>query len=234
MHSPFKCAIMIAMNKAVCQEQKIIIRRRWNARGLKLSVNRAGAVVLSMPFFYPKPLALDFVKKHQDWIDKQKSRQKPALHFTAGATISVLGQSLLIRHFPDAHFATRISGAELQVSGDSAFVHRRVADFVRRETGAYIGRRAPELAAQIGQKINRITLKDTTSRWGSCSGKKNLNFCWRLGLAPVFVLDYIIAHEVAHLSEMNHGPRFWRLVSRLTDNRGNAEIWLRRYGSTLR
>ena len=225
---------MIDMKEPVCQEQKIIIRRRLNARGLKLSVNRAGQVVLSLPFFYPKPLALAFVKKHQDWITAQRARLKSTLHFASGQTVSVLGQPLLICHFPGAHFATHIAGSELHVSGDAAFIHRRVTDFIRRETGDYIGRRAPELAAKIDQKINRITLKDTTSRWGSCSGQKNLNFCWRLGLAPLFVLDYIIAHEVAHLAEMNHGPRFWRLVSHLTDDRSRAEIWLRRHGPTLR
>ncbi|MBR6412442.1 MAG: M48 family metallopeptidase [Alphaproteobacteria bacterium] len=222
------------MNKIICQEQKIIIYRRLNARGLRLRLNRQGEIVLSIPFFYPKRMALSFIKDHQDWIDKQKARLKPALSFSDGQEISVLGQQLQIRHIPDAHFATHIEGNELHVSGDSAFLNRRVTDFVRAQTLSYIHQKAPELATRIGKKINRISLKDTTSRWGSCSGKKNLNFCWRLGLAPQFVLDYIIAHEVAHLAEMNHGPRFWRVVSQLTDERSTAEIWLRRHGSELR
>ena len=225
---------MIAMNKPVCQEQKIIIYRRLNARGLKLRLNRRGEVVLSIPFFYPKRMALAFIKEHQDWIDKQKSRLKNSLFFSDTQAISILGKSLQIRHFPDAHFATHIEGNELHVSGDSAFLNRRVTDFVRAQTLFYIQQKAPELANRIGQKVNHISLKDTISRWGSCSGKKNLNFCWRLGLAPQFVLDYIIAHEVAHLAEMNHGPRFWNLVSQLTDYRSAAEIWLRRHGSELR
>ena len=222
------------MKESICQEQKIIIRRRVNARGLRLHVNRQGAIVLSMPFFYPKHLALSFIKKHQDWIDTQKSRLKPSLHFRDGQSISLLDQNLTIRHFPDQHFATHTHGNELYVSGDLSFLHRRVTDFIRHQTESYIHKKAPELAHQIDQKIHHISLKDTTSRWGSCSGKKNLNFCWRLGLAPTFVLDYIIAHEVAHLAHLNHGPQFWQLVSRLTDRRSEAEIWLRRHGSTLR
>ena len=120
------------------------------------------------------------------------------------------------------------------VGGETDFVNRRVLDFVKRETAAYIDEKARKMAAQIGKKVNRITMKDTSSRWGSCSGKGNLNFCWRLGLAPVFVLDYIIAHEVAHLQEMNHSLRFWRVVSELCSCRSEAEIWLRRHGQSLR
>jgi len=225
---------MIGMNKDICQEQKITIRRRLRAQRLRLHLNRRGEIILSIPFFYPKQQALHFVQEHQDWINRQKDRLKHTLRFQANQTISLLGQPLLICHFPTDHFATHIEGNELHVSGDSAFTHRRITDFVRCQTESYIQRKASELAAQIGQKINRISLKDTTSRWGSCSGKKNLNFCWRLGLAPLFVLDYIIAHEVAHLCEMNHGPRFWRLVSQLTEHRSQAEIWLRRNGSSLR
>ena len=225
---------MIDMNKTICQEQKIIIYRRLNAHKLRLRLNRQGEIVLSIPFFYPKRLALSFVKEHQDWIDRQKERLPQSLSFSDGQEISILGKPLKIRHIPNGRFATHIEGAELHVSGDSAFLNRRVTDFVRTQTLSYIQGKAPELASRIGQKINRISLKDTTSRWGSCSGKKNLNFCWRLGLAPSFVLDYIIAHEVAHLAEMNHGPRFWRVVSTLTDERSTAEIWLRRHGSELR
>ena len=234
MHSPFKYVIMINMKETICQEQKIIIRRHMGAKGLRLRLNRHGDVVLSMPLFYPKRSALSFIEKHQDWINTQRFHLKPTLSFRDGQSLSILGQDLTIRHFPDGHFPTHIQGNDLCVAGDASFLHRRVTDFIRHETEAYIHQKAPELAHQIGQKIHRISLKDTTSRWGSCSGKKNLNFCWRLGLAPTFVLDYIIAHEVAHLTHLNHGPQFWQLVSKLTDRRSEAEIWLRRHGSTLR
>ena len=222
------------MKEIICQGQKIIIRRYFRTRFLRLRVNRRGEVILSIPFLCPQRTALAFIEAHQDWIKDQQAHSKKHLYFQDGQTISLLGQSLQIQHIPNARFATHIEGEKLCVSGDSSFLNRRVTDFVKHQTETYIQDKAPRLAAQIGQRVNHISLKDTTSRWGSCSGKKNLNFCWRLGLAPLFVLDYIIAHEVAHLAEMNHGPRFWRLVSELTDNRSTAEIWLRRHGSTLR
>jgi len=222
------------MKKNNCQDENIIIKRVVGSHHLRLSVNKQGQVVLRMPFFCPKGVALRFLDSHQDWIEEQKEKRAKQLTFRDGMSLTVLGESVVIRHCEEERRGTCIEGGELLVSGDMAFLDRRVCDFIKKQTAVYIDRKARELAAQIGQKINHISLKDTTSRWGSCSGKKNLNFCWRLGLAPLFVLDYIIAHEVAHLQEMNHSLKFWRVVSQLCDRRSDAEIWLRRHGNSLR
>ena len=221
------------MKQTACQD-KIIIRRKIGSNCLRLSVNRHGQIVLTMPFFCLKTVAERFIKEHQDWIDTQKKKVTTRLTFQDGQNLTLLGQSLTIKHNPSNHQPTRIEDNYLVVGGDITFLHRRVSDFVRRQTATYIDCKAREMADRIGHRINRISLKDTTSRWGSCSGKKNLNFCWRLGLAPPYVLDYIIAHEVSHLQEMNHSQRFWRVVSQLCDKRADAEIWLRRHGHTLR
>jgi len=89
------------------------------------------------------------------------------------------------------------------------------------------------MAASIEEKAGRISVRDTRSRWGSCSAKGNLSFSWRLILAPEFVLNYVVAHEVAHLIERNHGPKFWKLVARLDDQADAARKWLRRNGEAL-
>jgi hypothetical protein len=89
-----------------------------------------------------------------------------------------------------------------------------------------MGRRARRLAAQLDRKVARITVRDTTTRWGSCSATGNLAFSWRLIMAPEAVLHYVVAHEVAHLVEMNHGPRFWKLVERLVPHVGRQRAWL--------
>ena len=88
-------------------------------------------------------------------------------------------------------------------------------------------------AAALGVRARRITLRDQKSRWGSCTSDGNLSFSWRLVLAPPIVLDYVAAHEVAHLSEMNHGPRFWRLVEDVCPRFREAEQWLRTEGKAL-
>jgi len=222
------------MKKTSCQAENIIIHRTWRSHTLRLSVDRMGRIVLRIPFLCPKGTAINFLNKHIDWVRDQQCKQTPPLTFSDGQSVSVLGQQLQIRHDPLGHFPTHVQGSYLMVSGDSAFLNRRVTDFIKGQTQNYIGIKAPALAKKINCSVNRIVLKDTTSRWGSCSGKNNLNFCWRLGMAPLYVLDYIIAHEVAHLKEMNHSPKFWQVVSGICDDRSSAEIWLRRNGHTLR
>ena len=88
-------------------------------------------------------------------------------------------------------------------------------------------------AENLGLRPRRVTIRDQVSRWGSCSSARVLSFSWRLILAPAFVLDYVAAHEVAHLKEMNHGPRFWAAVKRTFPRMDEARRWLRRHGAEL-
>ena len=98
-------------------------------------------------------------------------------------------------------------------------------DFLKREARKEFEARTLEYAARLGVRHKRITVRDTASRWGSCSAQRSLSYSWRLILAPPFVLDYVVAHEVAHMREMNHGPRFWKLVRDLVgDPRQRAEL----------
>src|SRR6266851_3949428 len=91
-----------------------------------------------------------------------------------------------------------------------------------------VGRRVRRLALQLDRKVRRITVRDTTTRWGSCSASGNLAFSWRLIMAPEAVLHYVVAHEAAHLVEMNHGARFWKLVDRLVPHVERQRDWLNR------
>ncbi|MEK9723064.1 MAG: M48 family metallopeptidase, partial [Rhodospirillaceae bacterium] len=93
--------------------------------------------------------------------------------------------------------------------------------------------RSGTAAARLGLAHGRISVRDTRSRWGSCAANGNLNFCWRLIFAPAFVLDYVVAHEVAHLRHPHHGPAFWRTVAALDDNVEQAKAWLRAHGEGL-
>jgi predicted metal-dependent hydrolase len=105
------------------------------------------------------------------------------------------------------------------------------------EARAAIAPLARAMAAQLGRKVTRISVRDTTSRWGSCSRGGALSFCWRLILAPDAVFTYVVAHEVAHLAHMNHGPAFWRTVDKLMPpglgTPRSARDWLRRHGAVL-
>ncbi len=118
----------------------------------------------------------------------------------------------------------------LYVSGDAEFLHRRVCGYVKRATRQLIQREIDRLIPRLHRYPTGFSLKDTYSCWGSCSSTGHLNFCWKIGLTPGYVIEYLVAHELAHLEHMNHGPAFWAAVGQLTDHRADAEIWLRRHG----
>jgi hypothetical protein len=124
-------------------------------------------------------------------------------------------------------------GARIVVSGDPAFVRRRVLDFLRREARRDLEAATLRHAAALGVSVSRVTVKDTTSRWGSCSARGAIAYSWRLVLAPPEVLDYLCAHEVAHRREMNHSARYWKVVAGLFPEYERAEAWLKRHGAGL-
>ena len=124
-------------------------------------------------------------------------------------------------------------GPLICVSGERPHVARRVADFLKREARKDLEAAVARHSKQLGVKPRRIVLRDTVSRWGSCSSTGGLNFSWRLILAPPFVLDYLAAHEVAHIVHMNHSPMFWKLARRLHSETDRAEVWLKVHGANL-
>lgn len=125
------------------------------------------------------------------------------------------------------------SGPILLVYGDGQYVGRRVADFLKKQAKADIEPLAAKHAKAIGKRIRSIRFKDTKSRWGSCSEDGNLSFSWRIMMAPTAVIDYLVAHEVAHLKEMNHSVRFWEVCEQLCPKTAACKGWLRRNGTKL-
>jgi hypothetical protein len=151
-----------------------------------------------------------------------------------GAIVPVLGvPHRICRSFDPAAPPVAIANGEIRVRGDPMHLPRRVRDHLATVAREELARRARPLAARIGRKIARVSVRDTKSRWGSCSSSGNLSFSWRLIFAPEGVVDYVVAHEVAHLAEMNHGPRFWRLVENLAPGNARPRAWLDRHRAQL-
>ncbi|HEV7356617.1 MAG TPA: SprT family zinc-dependent metalloprotease, partial [Steroidobacteraceae bacterium] len=121
----------------------------------------------------------------------------------------------------------------LCVAGAEPHVPRQVRDYLKREAKADLEIASKHAAAALGVALKRVSIRDQSSRWGSCSTTGVLSYSWRLILAPPFVLEYLAAHEVAHLLEMNHSRRFWRLVDRICPQMGRAKAWLDAYGPDL-
>jgi hypothetical protein len=155
------------------------------------------------------------------------------LPFVDGADLPLFGVPHRLRHAPFERRGVWVEDGVIHVCGQPEHFARRVGDWLKREARREIGRRAESMAAIVGKPIRRIRLTDPRSRWGSCNSRGTLAFSWRLVLAPADVLGYVVAHEVAHLVELNHSPAFWRVVGSLTAEAGAARSWLKRHGAQL-
>jgi predicted metal-dependent hydrolase len=200
-----------------------------------LRVDSAGRKVeLILPRGVPAGTGLRFLAAKREWIAARLQALPQPVPFVEGAIVPLLGVPHRIERDRDpAAPPVRIVDGEIRVSGDPAHLARRVRDHLVITARAELAPRARRLAARIGRDAARVNVRDTKSRWGSCSGQGNLSFSWRLILAPEPVLNYVVAHEVAHLVEMNHGPRFWQLVESLTPGSAAPRAWLKRHRNQL-
>ena len=224
------------------ETHRVQIKRVAAARRLTLRVRAATRdVLLTMPPRGSMARAKVFVERHADWIATRLARLPASTPFGAGALVPLRGIPHEIVHMPGARGTVWIEDGEgvpprpshLCVSGAAPFVARRVQDFLVRQARADLAAAVARHTATLGVKARRMTLRDTTTRWGSCSSSGALNFSWRLVMAPAHVLDYLAAHEVAHLVHMNHSEAFWSLTERLVPDYRRAETWLKAHGTGL-
>lgn len=216
------------------REVPLELSRHPRARRITLRLNAAGdGVRLVLPRRASLHEALVFAERNACWILKHLDRVPARIPFAHGTVIPLLGEDHLIAHDAGARCGVSREGGVIRVSGLAEHLPRRVEDFLRREARAVIGARAREKAARVERRVGRLSLRDTRSRWGSCNSKGDLNFSWRLILAPELVLDYVVAHEVAHLVHLNHSPRFWKLAGRLSQDMPAAKAWMERHAAQL-
>jgi len=213
----------------------VSIRVSPRARRLLLRIDAASRQVeLVLPRGVPAEDGLKFLAAQRGWIAARLLALPIPVPFAEGAIVPVFGVPHRIRCEADsAAPPVAILGGEIRVRGDPAHLARRVRDHLVRLAREDLTRRARLCAARIGRPLARVGVRDTKSRWGSCSAKGALSFSWRLVLMPEAVVDYVVAHEVAHLAEMNHGPRFWRLVRSLTPDCAMPRAWLKRHRGRL-
>ena len=212
-----------------------IVRRRSARRFILRLDDEDDAVVLTLPRYASFAAALRFLDDNRGWIEDQLGELPPRVVFADGIEVPLLGVPHVIRHHDDSRGrgAAWLEPGVLCVAGDASHLARRVTDFLREQARQELGSRARAMAASIGSRIIRISVRDTRSRWGSCSHDGALCFSWRLILAPPAVVDYVVAHEVAHLKHMNHGVRFWRAVEALAPGSTAQRSWLRRNRARL-
>ncbi|MDE0060556.1 MAG: SprT family zinc-dependent metalloprotease [Defluviicoccus sp.] len=212
----------------------VAIRRSARARRIQIKIAPVGgAVELVLPPGAEREEGLAFLEAKREWVAARTARARPRVPFADGAALPFLGGTLTVRCADAGRPAAWREGDTLRVSGRPEDLPGRVESWLRGAARAEIAPRVRDKAVRLGARPGRIAVRDTTSRWGSCSAAGNLSFCWRIAMAPVPVLDYVVAHEVAHLAEPNHGARFWAHVGRLCDDPQSARAWLRHNGAVL-
>jgi len=215
----------------------VTFRRRRGTRRiiLRLDPDRDG-IVLTLPWRTSEASALDFAASQAGWIWTAIARREPRIAFAPGAMVPLRGVDHLIEHGEGRRGGVWTEAGEpprIVATGQPEHVGRRVGDWLKRQAKEDLAAASRAYAARMEVGFSRVTVRDTSSRWGSCSADGALSYSWRLILAPPFVLDYVAAHEVAHLIEMNHSKAFWSLVHRHCAWAGEARRWLKVSGTSL-
>src|SRR6476660_6368762 len=221
------------------QIYSIRLRRHRRARRYTLRIHPSDReAILTMPPRGTIADARDFAHRPGGWIAARLGRLPKAAPFLPGTIVPLRGIPHRIVHRAGQRGTvwteTRDSGERiLCVAGGPEHIERRVFDHLKREVRKELHKASMMYAAELGVRVRLVSIRDQSSRWGSCTSAGSLSFSWRLILAPPYVLDYLAAHEVAHLVEMNHSVRFWRVVGRACRHVERAKTWLDTHGNHL-
>lgn len=211
---------------------KVLRSSRLKKMSLKID-GKTQIPSLSIPTLCTNSQAFNFIKDHLDWInDKLEQSIKPQ-KFDDGITISIFANEVVIKHCPELRSGVIIDDKYLKVSGDKCFLHRRVKDYIKKLAKEHFTKHSHLKAKILDCKLNTVVIKDTKSRWGSCSSYNNINYNWRVALAPDYVIDYLISHEVAHLKHQDHSKDFWNCVKGLCPEYLKGKNWLKTQGKIL-
>lgn len=213
---------------------EVHLKRSARARRFSLRVSRLdGKVTLSMPVRAREGEALAFLKGNEDWLRQTLSAMPgPTVQAIGpGTAIQVEGDPLVLT--PASGRGVRAEGGLLLVPGSPETMGPRVAAWLKVLARDRLATASSHYAGLVGRRYTSLAIRDTRSRWGSCSPDGRLMYSWRLIMAPPAVLDYVAAHEVAHLVELNHSPAYWRVVTGICPDWKDHRAWLKTHGNTL-
>lgn len=210
----------------------ITLRKTAQARRISLRISRLdGRVTLTCPLRVSDREALAFAQDKADWLRSHLQDQPQQAVVTIGSAMPFEGR--MLRIVQGQGRLVRAEGDALLVPGAAERAAARVAAFLKQNARDRLAAASDHYASQLGRPYARLTLRDTRSRWGSCTTDGGLMYSWRLVMAPPEVLAYVAAHEVAHLAEMNHSTAFWAVVTRLYGDYRAPRRWLREHGGDL-
>lgn len=210
----------------------ILLRRSGRARRISLRISQLdGRVTLTLPNGVPEAEAMAFARQKESWIRKHLEQRPEEVPVTLGSEIPI--QGALYRVVEGQGRRVVVEDDQIMVPGPVDRVGARLKGHFKQMARARLVGASDYYASQLGRTYERISIRDTRSRWGSCSTSGTLMYSWRLIMAPEVVLDYVAAHEVAHLAEMNHSPAYWAGVQRIFGDYKPARRWLKKEGNML-
>ena len=211
---------------------EVLLRRSSRAKRLSLRVSQLdGRVTLTLPRFASEREATSFAREKAAWLRQHVSRFESDVTLGFGSELPY--QGAMIRLEPGDGRKLRLEGDTLHVPGPEERLGARLVAFMKENARSRLTGASDHYAAELGRPFTRISIRDTRSRWGSCNSQGALMYSWRLIMAPPEVLDYVAAHEVAHLQEMNHSRAFWDVVERLYGPHAKPRRWLKENGHAL-
>ncbi len=210
----------------------VTLRRSARARRMTLRISQFdGRVTLTLPTRVPEREALAFAKQKHIWIRKHLAEWEGNFPVALGVHLPVEGTPREV--ISGSGRSVRLEDDALAVPGPEMRIPSRALGFLKARARDRLAAASDHYAERLGRTYSGISIRDTRSRWGSCSSAGKLMYSWRLIMAPAPVLDYVAAHEVAHLAQMNHSPAFWAEVTRIHGPYGAPRDWLRTHGNTL-
>lgn len=209
----------------------VIIKNSMRAKRLTLRLDMMNRhILITKPSSYKESLVYNFIDSHKKWIDEKFKAHTPPVCLTFGSIIPVLGHNRVIQQTNKPSYLTDDT---LYINSEINFVNLKVRVFLAHHLQSIILPLCKEKSLKLGVPYRKITIKDTKSQWGSCSSDQNLSFCYKLIFCPFFAIDYIVAHEVAHLKIKDHSARFKALNKELAVDYESGKIWLKENGRQI-
>lgn len=210
------------------------VRESRRARRMRLTVGPGRPPEVVVPARTGRRAVDEFLGANRRWLaDKLAVSDRPRVLPERCGSVWLAGQPVPVRHEPAGRARAALSDGHLVVSGAHPDAGAAVERWYRREARQRLGRAAEVHAPRLGVRFTALSVRDQRTRWGSCSRNGRLSFSWRLVLAPPFVLDYVVVHELCHVREFNHSRAFWRLVESARPDWRDAAGWLREHGHEL-
>lgn len=213
----------------------LMLRESSRAKRLTLRFHpeTEGKVILTLPLLCSKKQAFQFIEQSMPWLEKQLEKSFPKFTYADGMLLPIFGKHYELRHKPSSSYRSWWGSDHLLIHAPLPKFGVCVQRSLHQVAKQFLTERTTFYANQLRKPVNRVTLRDTRSRWGSCSSHGNISYSWRLVFAPELVADYVCAHEVAHLVEMNHSQQFWHIVEGFCSDYRTLRLWLRQNGKSL-